>query len=175
MCRDRENWYEKRTGLSLFPRPCASYFNLNLFPRRPYYLRAWYRLCFVQYDFNFRSTVGHTWKRSEGRKRVGMGTGLNFKPNCRMMIISSCKEVQSLMWQWTVRHPLDQLWDLPTCSNSSLVVWPLKWYLTVWKYMGCIDFEQCCGSCCVVFKICAKEKWRIQTSDKGGPVIQTLR
>lgn len=23
--------------------------------------------------------------------------------------------------------------------------------------MGCIDFEQCCGSCCVVFKICAKE------------------
>ena len=41
--------------------------------------------------------------------------------------------------------------------------------------MGCIDFEQCCGSCCVVFNICAKEKWRIQTSDKGGPVIQTLR
>ena len=41
--------------------------------------------------------------------------------------------------------------------------------------MGCIDFEQCCGSCCVVFKICAKEKWRIQTSDKGGPVIQILR
>ena len=96
MCRDRENWCEKRTGLSLFPRPSASYFNLNLFPRRPYHLRAWYRLCFVQYDFNFRSTTGHRWNRSEGQKRVGVVTELNFKPNCRMMIISSRKEVQSL-------------------------------------------------------------------------------
>ena len=96
MCRDRENWCEKRTGLSLFSRPCASYFNLNLFPRRPYSLRAWYRLCFVQYDFNFRSTTGNRWNRSEGQKRVGVVTGLNFKPNCRMMINSSRKEVQSL-------------------------------------------------------------------------------